>query len=430
MKKALFTTMMLLAVPALAQDYPATRKVEQVDTYHGIQVSDPYRWLEDDNAADTLKWVEAENKVTFGYLDQIPFWAKLKERLKQLFDYPKYGLPISTGGDWYVYSHNTGLQNQAVLYIQKGLDGKPEVLLDPNTFSPDGTTKLAIWELSGDGKYLGYGLSKGGSDWQEYKVMEVATRKVLPDSVQWVKVSGMAWQGDGFYYSSYPKPEAGHELSTKNENHKVYFHKVGTAQAEDRLVYEDPAHPQRFNTVGTTEDERYAVLTVSDRGSGKKGNMLFYKQASDSKFSPLVAELSDDSYSVVDNVGDAFLVVTDDGAPTKQIVRMGPGGTTTSVVGSGPDTIEHAGTAGGKLFVNYLKDVTSRIEVYDLAGKRQGQVALPGVGNASGMAGRSHDKTLFYSFTSLSTPSTIFAYDVASGKSSVYREPKIPGYLP
>lgn len=428
MKKELFVCLLLLAGPALAQDYPATRKVEQVDTYHGVQVSDPYRWLEDDNAADTLKWVEAENKVTFGYLDKISFRPKLKERLKALYDYPKYGIPVSTGEN-YVYSFNTGLQNQAVLYLQKGLDGKPEVLLDPNTFSADGTTKLSTWDLSEDGRYLAYGLSKGGSDWQEYKVMEVATRKTLPDSLQWVKVSGLAWQGDGFYYSRYPAPVAGHELSTKNENHKVYFHKVGTPQEQDKLVYEDPAHPQRFNMVSTTEDERFAILEVSDRGSGKKGNMLFYKTAAETSWSPLVAELSDDSYDVVDNVGDTFLVLTDHGAPTKQIVRIDPKSkSTTSVVGSGPDTIASAHTAGGRMFVSYLKDVTSRIEIYEPTGRKLGQLALPGVGNAGGPYGRMKDKTLFYSFTSLSVPSTIYAYDVATGKSTIYREPKIPGY--
>ena len=209
--------------------YPTTKKIDHVDTYHGGQVPDPYRWLEDDNSAETGQWVTEQNKVTFGYLDRIPYRAKLKARLEQLYNYPKYGAPFRRG-EYYFFSKNDGLQNQSVLYIQKGLDGTPEMLIDPNTFSADGTTRLGTFSVSKDGAYAVYGLSTGGSDWQEYRVLEVATRKTLPDQIKWVKVSGASWAGGGFFYSRYPEPEKGRELSTKNENHQVFFHKVGTPQ--------------------------------------------------------------------------------------------------------------------------------------------------------------------------------------------------------
>ncbi len=272
-------------------DYPQTRKSDHVDTYHGVQVPDPYRWLEDDNSAETAAWVEAQNKVTFGYLERIPYRAALKARLEALYNYPKYSAP-SRKGDYFFFSKNDGLQNQSVLYIQKGLTGTPEVLIDPNTWSADGTSRLAAFSLSKDGKYAVVGISRAGSDWQEYGVMEVATKKMLPDKLEWVKVSGASWRGDGFFYSRYPAPAKGKELSSANENHQVYFHKVGTPQSADELVFQDPANPQRFHTVGTTEDERFAILNVSDRGKGKKGNALFVRDLSknETAFRPLIGD--------------------------------------------------------------------------------------------------------------------------------------------
>src|SRR5882672_4120642 len=262
MKKSLITSLTIILfalvvsqITATAQQpiqYPKTRKVDHVDNYHGTEVADPYRWLEDDNSEETAKWVEEQNKLTFGYLEKMPYRAKIKERLERLYNYPKIGAPFRKG-ELYFFSKNDGLQNQSVIYVQKGLDGKPEVFIDPNKWSEDGTARLNALALSKDGKYAAYGVSLSGSDWQEYRVMEVATRNVLPDTLKWVKVSSLAWQGDGFYYSRYPEPQKGHELSTKNENHQVYFHKVGTAQSEDELVYQDSAHPQRFHNVRTTE---------------------------------------------------------------------------------------------------------------------------------------------------------------------------------
>src|SRR5215468_4717550 len=422
----LFTTVSL----GQSLDYPQTRKDDQVDDYHGTKVADPYRWLEDDNSAETAKWVEEENKITFGYLEKIPFRAKIRERLERLYNYPKIGSPFRKG-DLYFFSKNDGLQNQSVLYVQKGLDGNPEVLIDPNKWSEDGTARLSAFALSKDGKYAAYGVSLSGSDWQEYHVMEVASRRVLPDRLKWVKVSGISWQGDGFYYSRYPEPEKGHELSTKNENHQVYFHKVGTAQSEDELVYQDPTHPQRFNNVGTTEDERFAILIVSDRGKGKKGNAIFYRdtKSGDKAFKPIVAEIGDDSFDVIDNVGDKFLLQTDKGAPNGKVVLYDPkAGKWSDVLPEKPEPLQGADTAGGKLFATYLKDVATRAYVYNLDGKLENEIELPGPGAANGFGGNNDDEFVFYTFTSFNAPTTTYRYDIATKKSEFFRSPEIPGF--
>src|SRR5687768_7209364 len=292
--------------------YPETKKVEVVDEYFGTKVADPYRWLEDEKTPEVAAWVEAQNKLTFAYLDQIPYRSKIKERLTGLFNYPKYSAP-SRRGEYFFYTKNDGLQNQSVWYRQKGLDGTPEVLLDPNKLSADGTTRLGQFSLSKDGKFLGYGVSQGGSDWTDVYVMDVDTKAKQSDHLAWVKVSGISWHGNGFYYSRYPAPEKGREMTTKNENHQVYYHKVGTPQSEDTLVYEDKANPQRFHLVGTSDDERFAILTISERGKGKKGNAVFYRDLAkaDGTFTPIIAEIGDDSYDVVNNIGDKFLVYTD-----------------------------------------------------------------------------------------------------------------------
>ena len=258
-------------------DYPKTRKADQVDDYHGVQVADPYRWLEDDNSAETLAWVKAENQVTFDYLAKIPYRSQLKQRLEELYNYPKYGIP-SRSGSYYFWSKNDGLQNQSVLYVQKGLEGTPRVLIDPNQLSTDGTVRLMAGEPSRDGRYFAYYLSSGGSDWLQGHVLEIETGTVLKDDLKWLKVTGLAWFGDGFFYSRYDAPDDGHDLSSRNEGHKVYFHRLGMPQSDDRLIYEDKAHPQRFHTVQTTEDEKFAILSVSERGQGKDGNALFFSR--------------------------------------------------------------------------------------------------------------------------------------------------------
>jgi prolyl oligopeptidase len=415
-------------------EYPQAPKGNQVDDYHGVQVADPYRWMEDDRSPETVQWVKAENQVTFSYLEKIPYRTQVMKRLEQLFNYPKYTAPFRRE-ESYIFAKNDGLQNQNVLYIQKGLEAVPELLLDPNKFSADGTSRLAAFEVSKDGQYCAYGISVGGSDWQEIHVMETSTRKVLADDLKWIKFGGPAWAGKGFFYSRYDAPRPGHELSSKNEFQKVYYHRLGTAQAEDDLVYEDKANPERFHTVNTTEDERFAILTILDRGKGKRGNALFFRDLSKTEktFTPIVAEIGDDSYRVIANIGDKFLVQTDQNAPNGRVALYDPtstGSTWREILPEKSEALQRAATAGGKIFATYLKDVASRVYVYSQEGKLENEIALPGAGTAFGFAGNHDDKVVFYSFTSLNFPPTIFRYEVASRKTAVFRAPEIPGFKP
>jgi prolyl oligopeptidase len=415
--------------------YPESKKGEVVDDYFGTKVPDPYRWLEDENSSDTKTWVEAQNSLTFSYLDKIPYREKLKTRLTELYNYPKISAPFRRG-DTYFFTKNDGLQNQSVYYIQQGVNGTPELFLDPNKFSSDGTSVLRGFSLSKDGKYLAYGVSQGGSDWINLSVMEVASRNKLADELKWLKGGGVSWQADGFYYSRYPEPEKGKELTSKNEFQTVYFHKVGTPQSADVLVYDDKKNPQRFQGVGTTEDERFALLVISERGKGKKGNALFYKDLSkgETTFSPIVAEIGDNSFNVVDNVGDKFLIETDLNAPNGRVVLVDPKNPDPKkwhdVLPERSEPLQGAGTAGGKLFASWRKDVATRAYVFSLDGKLENEIVLPGVGAANGFGGLSDDKYVFYNFTSFNFPSTIYKYDIATKKSTVFRLVDIPGFKP
>jgi prolyl oligopeptidase len=413
--------------------YPATRTVDHIDTYHGTRVPDPYRWLEDDNSAETGEWVAAQNKVTFGYLEQIPFRTQLTDRLKRLYDYPKYTSPTRRR-DLFFFYKNDGLQNQSVLYVQKGLEGKPEMLLDPNAWSSDGTVRLMTFSPSKDARYAVYGVSRSGSDWQEYSILDLTTRKPLPDKIEWVKVSNVAWRGNGFYYSRYPAPAAGRELSSANENHQVFYHRLGTSQAADEKVFEDIEHPQRFHTLETTEDERFAVLTVSDRGTGKQGNAVFVRDLSRPArtFVPLIPTITDDTFNVIDNVGGELLVHTDKGSPNGRVVRIDPANPVEAnwkiVLAERPEPLEIVTTAGGKLFATYMKDVTTQARVFSLDGKVENDIRMPGLGTATGFGGLRDAKFVFYTFTSFTVPSAIYRYDIASRTSTVFRAPEIAGF--
>jgi prolyl oligopeptidase len=408
--------------------YPETRKDATVDEYFGTKVADPYRWLEDDRSAETAKWVEAQNKVTFAYLDKIPYRQKLKDRLTQLFNYAKYTAPTRRGNTFF-FTKNDGLQNQSVWYVQRGLEGTPEVLIDPNKLSADGTSRLTVFSLSKDGKYLGYGVSKGGSDWQEFFVMDVVTKKTLSETIPWVKFSGISWAGDGFYYSRYPTPEKGKEMTTKNENNQVYFHKVGTPASADVLVIEDKEHPQRFLSIDTTEDERFAILTTSE--GNKQGNALFFREQSKpgDKFTAIVPEIGEDTFTVVDNVGEKFLIQTNHMAPKGRVVLYDPNDKSwKDVIPQKAEPLDSVSSAGGKLFVTYLKDVASRVYVHSFDGKLEDEITLPGLGSTGGFGGRSDSKFVFYTFTSFNFAPTIYKYDIATKKSSLFREPEIPGF--
>jgi prolyl oligopeptidase len=434
MKKVTLLVMLALSAALGAQglQYPATKTVDHVDTYHGTAIADPYRWLEDDTSAETAAWVEAQNKVTFAYLDKIPYRAQLTKRLNALFNYAKYSSP-SRKGENYFFSKNDGLQNQSVLYIQKGLTGTPDVLIDPNTWSEDGTFRLMGYAASKDGKLLTYGVSRSGSDWQEYRVLDLGTRKLLADKIEWVKVSSIAWRGNGFYYSRYPAPAKGKELSSINEDHMVYYHRIGTPQSADELVFRDEKNPQRFHTLSTTEDERFAVLEVSDRGTGKQGNAIFVMDLSKpgAKFTPLIPDISDDTYSVLESVRGELLVFTDKDAPNGRVVRIDPANPAPAnwriILPEKPDTIDSIAVAGGKVIATYMKDVASKAYVHNLEGALENEVELPGLGSVSGFGGNMDDTSLFYTFTSFTYPTSIFRYEVAARKSSLFRAPQIPG---
>jgi prolyl oligopeptidase len=390
--------------------------------------------LEDDRSSETLAWVKAENRVTAAYLANIPYRGQVKERLSQLYNFAKYTLPVQRG-EWLFYRKNSGLQNQSVLYVQKGLTGEPRLLLDPNRFSADGTSRLLSFSISKNAKYLAYTVSAGGSDWQEGHILEIATGKVLPDRLQWLKISGLAWAGDGVFYSRYPTPAAGQELLSKNEFQSVYFHKVGTSQSADELIYEDRQHPLRFHTVDTTEDERFAILDVRERGQGKDGNALFYRDLAhgEKKFHPIVAGISDDQYQVIGNSGEKFFILTNAKAPNSRVAVYDAAHTAApwhDVIPEKPVTLDTATEAGGKLFASYLEDVATHAYTYSLDGKLESEIKLPGKGSASGFRGERDAKSVFYDFTSLNVPPTIYRYEIATKHSSVFRSPDIPGFDP
>lgn len=432
----LIVSSLVLTTVSLAQnlDYPQTRKDDQVDDYHGTKVADPYRWLEDDNSAETAKWVEAENKVTFGYLDKIPYRPQVRARLEQLFNYPKYTAPFHKG-EYLFFTKNDGLQNQNVVYVQKGLEGAPEVLLDPNKFSADGTSRLISFNVSDDGRYAAYGISVGGSDWQEAHVIEVASKKVLADDLKWIKFTGYSWAGNGFFYSAFDAPVTGHELSSKNDTQRVYYHVLGAPQSADELIYDDKEHPHRFKYVLTTHDERFAILEVSDQSQGKRGNALYFRDLSkkEKTFTPIVAEITDDTFTVVDNLGDKFLIATNQNAPNSRVVLYDPANPKSpwkDVIPEKPETLQSVQSLGGKLVALYLKDVANRIYVYSFSGNLENEITLPGAGTAVGFTGNPGDTDAFYLYTSFNYPPTVFRYDLASRKSAVYHAPEIPGFHP
>ncbi len=406
--------------------YPSTKKVDQTDDYHGTKVADPYRWLEYDTAQDVKEWVEAQNKVTFGYLEKIPFRNKIKERLTDIFNYPKYSSPFRAG-EYYFFSKNDGLQNQSVIYYQKGIDGKPEVFLDPNKMSDDGTAAVSLMGFSKDKKYVAYTVNQSGSDWQTMYVMEVATKKLLDDKLDWVKFSGAAWKDNGFYYSRYSTPSKGKEFSQKNEYHKIYYHKLGDAQDKDVLVYEDKTKPLRYYGAQTTEDERFLLIYVSE---GTDGTELYSKDLSTNQkdFTQLVKGF-DDNYSVLNNDGDKLLVQTDAGAPNQRVIAMDPKNPAKEnwkdIIPEQKDLLQSAGTGGGKIFAEYLKDVATKVFQYDYTGKQEREIALPALGNAYGFGGEKDDKISFYTFTSFTYPATIYKYDIATGTSEVWQKSEV-----
>jgi len=406
--------------------YPVTKKGDVVDDYFGTKVADPYRWLEDENSPEVKKWVEEENKVTFAYLEKIPYREKLRQRIREVYNYPRYSSPFRAG-EYYFFYKNDGLQNQSVIYIQKGLEGKPEVFIDPNKLAPDGTVRIGLVGFSKDNRYVTYSRSEAGSDWRELRVMEIASKKELSDRIQWVKFSGSSWLGDGFFYSGYDKPQPGQELTAANKFQKIFYHKLGEPQEKDTLVYEDKEHPFRYKSVDLTEDKRFMILSISE---GTSGNELYYKDMSKKKmkFEPLIKGFTNDSY-VIDNVGNDLLVYTNIDAPNYKVILMDPQNPVKenwkTVIPEKPEVLRSASIVGGNLFCSYLKDAYTRVYQYDLEGNLIREIKLPGLGTVSGFYGKKEDKITFYTFTSFTTPPTIYKYDIASGKSEVFHKAEV-----
>lgn len=427
----LVVTATVQAQPTSPLKYPVTATVPHVDNYHGTRISDPFHWLEDDTASTVKQWVGAQNTVTFGYLANIPYRAALLERLKVLSNYPRVSAPTRQKG-WVIFTKNSGLQNQSVYYIQRGLDGTEAVLIDPNTLTADGTTRVGGFAFDGTGKYLGYTLSRAGSDWQEIRVMDPVTKKDLADQVRWVKISGIAWYKNGFYYSRYPTPsDTTKALSGVNENHQVFYHTLGTPQGTDQLIFADPGNPQRFHTASVTDDERFLILSISDRGKGADGNAIWVRDLTspDAAWKKVVTEF-DKQFDVIDNDGGTLLVLTNAGAPNRRVVRMDPNAPAPSnwtvVIPERREVLEGVTNVGGRLFASYLKDVTSQIVEYQYDGAKVRDVALPGVGTAGFVGGGRELTDAFFTFNSFTAPPTTYRYDLRSGTSAAYRTTTLP----
>lgn len=416
----------MLEVELEVPKYPLTQRVDTIDTYFSQQVADPYRWLEDDRSAETEAWVKAQNLVTEAYLDQIPYRNEIKERLTKIWNYPKSGAPSREGNAWYVYRNN-GLQNQYVLYRMEKPGQEGQVFLDPNKWSEDGTTSLGGLSFSKDGKYAAYSVSESGSDWRTIRVVEAANQNLLKDEVRWVKFSGMSWAGDGFYYSAYEVPKEGDALKGKNEFHKVYYHKLGTPQSQDKLVYEDKQHALRNFYAQTTDNERFLIINGSE---GTSGNNVLVKDLSkpNNNFITVVEDFKKD-HNVVDADGNSLLMLTTLDAPNKRLVRVDLSKPQpqnwVNVIAESNRLLEGVETAGGKLFVSYMQDAASRVYQYDKKGKLEREIALPGIGSAGGFDGKEEDQELYYTFTSFTSPGTIYKYNVKTGESTLFEAPKL-----
>lgn len=411
-----------------ALTYPITRTVEQLDNYHGVEVADPYRWLEDDvrENPDVAAWVAAQNKVTFAYLESIPERDRINARLTRLWDFEKYGTPYKEGGR-YFYSYNNGLQNQNVIYMQADVNARPELLIDPNTWSEDGTVALAGYAPSPDGRHVAYLVQDGGSDWRQARVMEIDGRKVLDDELSWLKFTGLSWahDGSGFFYSRYPAPEEGQEFQALNKNHAVYFHRIGTSQDQDSLIYTNPEHPEWGYFSSVTDDGRFLVTTVWFGTDNRY--QIVYKDLADADAQPvMLIEGFDNDYTLVGNIGTELLFRTDLDAPNGRIIAIDVDRPERSdwreIVPESEHVLRGASHVGGLLIAAYLRDARSEVKIYATDGSLQRNVELPGIGRADGFGGKPDESETFFSYSSFNAPTTIYRYDTASGERTVFRQ--------
>jgi prolyl oligopeptidase len=415
--------------PAAEFHYPATKHVDQKDDYHGTVVADPFRWLEDDTSPQTKAWVDAENKVTFGYLEKIPERKALKERLTKLWNFERYGVPFKEGGR-YFFTKNDGLQNQSVFYTTESLMEKPRLLLDPNKLSTDGTAALSSYAVSDDGNYLAYAVATAGSDWHEWHVRDVRTAEDLSDQIKWAKFSGASWTKDnqGFFYSRYDEPKAGEQLKGVNYFHKLYYHKLGTPQSQDRLVYDRPDQKEWGFNGGVTDDGHYLIVSIS-QGTDTR-NRLFYKdlRERDAKVVELLNDF-DAEYSFIDNDGPLFWFRTDLNAPRGRLIAIDINHPERKnwkeIVPQTSETLGGANLVDDQFILTYLKDAHSLVKIVARDGAFIRNVDLPAIGTIAGFGGKRKDTETFYSFTSFITPGTIYRYDMNSGRSTIFRQPKI-----
>lgn len=430
MRVSLLLCFMSASTFAQTLTYPVSRKDESIiDDYHGTKVADPYRWLEDDNSEETKAWVKAQNEVTFGFLKGIPKREQIAKRLKKAWNYERTGIPFEHGGKWF-YNRNSGLQNQSVLYVTDALDADARVLLDPNTLSKEGTTSLTETAPSEDGQWLVYGISKAGSDWQEFRVKNIATGKDTEDLIEWVKFSGASWAKDssGFYYSRFPKPKEGAALTEANKNQTVYFHKLGTSQSEDKMIYARPDQPDWGLHADVTDDGHYLIYNVTN-GTDPK-NRLFYQDLTqaDAKVIELLNDF-DAAYSFIENVGTVFYFLTDLKAPRYRVIAIDISKPDRDqwqeIIPESAHKLDSVSCIGGELLCKYLQDARSAMTAYDLAGKKVREIELPGIGTVGGFGGKRADKLTHYIFTSFTTPGAVYQYDVSTGKSSLWKQPKV-----
>ncbi|MGB0717463.1 MAG: prolyl oligopeptidase family serine peptidase, partial [Phycisphaerae bacterium] len=412
-----------------AYQYPKTRKVDHVDEYHGVKVPDPYRWLEDLDSADTKKWVDAQNRVTNAYLESIPERGRIRDRLAELWNYQRYSVPWKKGGRYFIYL-NDGLQNHSVLYTMDSLDGEMRALLDPNKLSEDGTISLSGTAVSEDGKYLAYGLSEDGSDWQSWRVRDIATGKDLEDHLKWIKFSGASWSrdGKGFYYSRYSEPKAGGKFEDVNYYNKLYYHRIGDAQSKDDLIYERPDKKKWGFNGYVTDDGRYLIINV--RLGTERNNLIFFKDLArpDSKIVELIPEFKA-SYSFIDNSETMFWFRTDDEAPKGRVIGIDitkpDRANWKEIIPASRDTLRSVSVVGDRFLATYLSNAASVVKMFGLDGNRLGKLDVPELSSVSGLGGKRSDPETFYKVVGFTDPGTIFRYDVSSGKSTMFKQPNM-----
>lgn len=405
---------------------PPTPKGDVKDTYFGTEVEDPYRWLEDDNSAETAGWVKTQNELTFDYLNKLPYREKINARLTELWDYPKYGTPFKEAGKYFFFRNN-GLQNQSVLFVTNDLNSEPAVLLDPNTLTEDGTAALTNIEISNDGKYLIYQVAKSGSDWNEVFVKDIETGKMLPDHILWVKFSGISWYKNGFFYSAYDQPVAGSELSKSNEFQKLYFHELGTEQSADKLIASDPENAKKMFGAGLTDDKRFLLVSKS---KGTHGNALDIKDLSKANSSFVsLTESYEYEFNAVENIGDDLFVLTNYKAPKYRLIKINTNHPEeknwVEIIPEKKDVLESVRLIAGKLVVNYMTDARSKTEIYSYEGNFGQEVQLPGIGTVSSFSGKRDENIAFYSYTSFNTPGEIYKYDFTTNKSTLHFRPEV-----